>query len=117
MPLSRGHIHINSSNPFDSPIITPRLLTDAFDRDVAIAISRHSQTLFASAPFIDVVADPYYDPPIGPNGTDAEWLDWVKNTSFGASHWMGSTAMLPRDLGGVVDPKLQYVLSSDPHFI
>lgn len=107
MPLSRGHIHINSSDLFDDPIITPRFLTDQFDRDVAVAVSRRSTTLFASAPFEEIVADPYYDPPIGPNATDTEWLAWYKNTSFGASHWFGSTAMLPRDLGGVVDSNLQ----------
>ncbi|KAL1858857.1 hypothetical protein Daus18300_009855 [Diaporthe australafricana] len=78
-----------------------------FDQDVAVAVSRLSRTLFASAPFEQVVADPYYDPPIGLNGTVAEWLAWFKSTSYGASHWVGSTAMLPRDLGGVVDSKLQ----------
>lgn len=107
MPLSRGHIHINSSNSFHDPIITPRFLTDSFDQDVAVAISRRSGALFASAPFADVVANPYYDPSIGPNGTDSEWLTWYKSTGIGASHWVGSTAMLPRDLGGVVDSKLQ----------
>lgn len=107
MPLSRGHVHINSSDPFAAPIITPRFLTDTFDQDVAITISRRSQTLFASAPFSDVVADPYYDPSIGPNGTDSEWLAWYKSTGVGASHWVGSTAMLPRDLGGVVDSRLR----------
>ncbi|KAK7712225.1 hypothetical protein SLS63_012463 [Diaporthe eres] len=107
VPLSRGHVHINSSNAFNNPIITPRFLSDAFDRDVAVTISRRSRTLFASEPFSEVVADPFYDPPIGPNGTDSEWLAWYKSTGAGASHWVGSTAMLPRDLGGVVDFKLQ----------
>jgi choline dehydrogenase len=108
MPLSRGHIHIASSDPFQHPIITPRFLTDAFDRDVAVTISRRSQTLFASAPpLAEIVADPYYDPPIGANGTDAQWAAWYESTASGASHWVGSTAMLPRDLGGVVDPRLR----------
>lgn len=107
IPLSRGHVHINSTNPFENPIITPRFLSDSFDRDIAVTISRHSIALFASAPFSDVVADPYYDPPIGPNGTDSEWLELYKATGIGASHWVGSTAMLPRDLGGVVDPELR----------
>lgn len=107
MPLSRGHLHVNTSDTFQDPVIVPRLLTDAFDQQVAIAISRRSQALFASAPFAEVVADPYYDPGLGPNGTDAEWLAWFKDTSFGASHWIGSTAMLPRKLGGVVDHELR----------
>ncbi|ROV90476.1 hypothetical protein VSDG_08449 [Cytospora chrysosperma] len=107
MPLSRGHVHISSSDPFQSPTIVPRFLTDNFDQQVAIAVSRRSQTLFVSAPFADVVADPYHNPGLGPNGTDSEWLTWYKETSFGASHWVGSTAMLSRELGGVVDSRLR----------
>lgn len=107
MPLSRGNVHISSSDLFQRPIIVPRFLTDKFDQQVAIAIARRSQTLFASAPFADVVTDPYYDPGVGPDGTDSEWLAWYKKTSFGASHWVGSTAMLPRELGGVVDSGLR----------
>lgn len=113
MPLSRGHIHINSSDPFDAPKITPRFLTDAFDQAVAVTIARRSQALFATAPFSEVVADPYYDPPIASNGTDSEWLAWYKSTGVGASHWVGSTAMLPEELGGVVDSGLRQVPSSN----
>lgn len=107
MPLSRGHIHIASSDPFENPIITPRLLTDDFDEQVAVTVARRAGTLYSSAPFADVVAEPYYDPPLGPNSTDAEYLTWYKNTAFGASHWIGATAMMPRELGGVVDSRLQ----------
>ncbi|KUI66224.1 Glucose oxidase [Cytospora mali] len=107
MPLSRGHIHINSSDPFQDPIIVPRFLTDSFDQQVVIAVSRRSQSLFASALFAEVIADPYYVPGISLNASDAEWLAWYKNTSYGASHWVGSTAMLPRELGGVVDFQLR----------
>jgi len=109
MPLSRGHVHINSSNPLDHPIITPRLLEDPFDAAVAVSIARASRAVFSSAPFKKVIADPYYDPPIGPNGTDAEYLAWYRKTAFGASHWVGATAMMRRDLGGVVDHELRYV--------
>ncbi|CAJ2509874.1 Uu.00g057740.m01.CDS01 [Anthostomella pinea] len=107
MPLSRGHVHINDSYPFSTPVITPRLLTDSFDQEIAVAIARRSRALFASDVFEYVVENAYYDPPIGPNGTDAEYLEWYKSTAYGASHWIGSTAMMPRDLGGVVDSNLK----------
>ena len=107
MPLSRGHVHINSSNPLDHPITTPRLLEDPFDVAIAIAAARASRAVFAAAPFKDVVTDAYYNPPIGPNGTDAEYLAYYRQSMFGASHWVGATSMLPRDLGGVVDPELR----------
>ncbi|KAK3356839.1 GMC oxidoreductase [Lasiosphaeria hispida] len=107
VPLSRGHVHINSSNPLDHPIIVPRLLEDPFDAAVAVAAARASRAVFASAPFEDIVANAYYDPPIGPNGTDAEYLAWYRKSMFGASHWVGATTMMPRHLGGVVDHQLR----------
>jgi len=107
MPLSRGHVHINSSDPLNYPIITPRLLEDSFDAAVAVSIARASRAVFSSAPFKHVISDPYFDPPIGPNGTDVEYLAWYRKTAFGASHWLGATAMMPRDLGGVVDHQLR----------
>ncbi|KAG5988790.1 hypothetical protein E4U54_004533 [Claviceps lovelessii] len=107
MPLSRGHVHISSANPFDSPIIMPRFLTDMFDQQVAIALARRSRDLWNSPPLADLVADAYYDPAIGPNGTDANYIEWLQRTAGGAAHWIGATAMLPRELGGVVDPRLR----------
>ena len=109
-PLSRGHVHIKSSDPFQDPIIVPRFLSDVFDQDVAVAVSRLSRKLFQTAPLSNVVANAFYDPStIGTNGTDAQYLAWYKSTSYGASHWIGSTSMMPQKYGGVVSPKLQYV--------
>ena len=106
-PLSRGHVHIKSSDPLEYPIITPRLLEDPFDAAVAISIARASRAVFTSPPFRDVVADAYYNPTIGPNGTDEEYLTWYRSQMIGASHWIGATAMMPKHLGGVVDHGLR----------
>ncbi|KAL5522853.1 hypothetical protein ACEPAG_8871 [Sanghuangporus baumii] len=107
-PLSRGYIHINTSNPFATPVITPRLLSDSFDQKVAVAVARKSREAFTSAPFQQYVADAYLDPSdVGANATDAQYLDWYRQTAYGASHWIGSTSMLPREWGGVVDPRLR----------
>ncbi|KAF3912941.1 hypothetical protein ABW20_dc0104519 [Dactylellina cionopaga] len=107
MPLSRGHVHINSTDAFAPPAIMPRFLTDEFDQAVAIAVARRTRELFSAPPFKDVVADAYLDPPIGRNGTDEEYLAWLSKTTSGASHWIGTTAMMPRNLGGVVDKQLR----------
>ncbi|KAF5123415.1 Glucose oxidase [Metarhizium anisopliae] len=107
MPLSRGHVHIHSADPFEVPVITPRFLTDQFDQQVAVAMARLSRALWASRAFEGFVDDAYYDPEIGPNGTDAEYVAWLKGTAGPASHWIGSTAMMPRHLGGVVDSRLR----------
>ena len=129
MPQSRGHIHINTSDPFVDPIITPRLLVDEFDVKFAVQVARKGRELFTSNVFEHVVANAYASPAnILANGTDAQYESWFKNTSFGASHWvrcskssgegfpnpalqMGSTAMLPHSLGGVVDSHLRFIPS------
>ncbi|KAH8666906.1 alcohol oxidase [Xylariales sp. PMI_506] len=118
-PLSRGHVHIAAADPFADPIITPRFLRDPFDQAVAVGVARRSRDLFSAAPFSSpdnnnninndaVVADAYYDPAsLGPDATDAEYLAWFQSTAGAADHWIGSTAMIPRELGGVVDSKLR----------
>ncbi|KAJ7626360.1 alcohol oxidase [Mycena polygramma] len=105
-PLSRGHIHINSSNPFDSPVITPRFLSDEFDVQIAVAISKKARSLYRTGPFQPIISQVVVDA-VPDNATDTEWAAWYKSTSFGASHWMGSSAMRPRASGGVVSPKLE----------
>ncbi|KAM0747252.1 alcohol oxidase [Meredithblackwellia eburnea MCA 4105] len=105
-PLSRGYIHINSSDPFARPRIVPRFLTDDFDVSVAVQAAKKSRAMFESPAFSSLIATAVIDA-VPDNSTDAAWAEWYKETSFGASHWVGSNAMLPRALGGVVNPKLQ----------
>ncbi|PAV20424.1 alcohol oxidase [Pyrrhoderma noxium] len=107
-PLSRGWIHITSSDPFTLPQIVPRLLSDDFDLKVAVAVARKSRELFQSSPFSEYVSDAFADPSsLGANATDDEYASWLKSTSYGASHWIGSTSMLPEASGGVVSPELK----------
>lgn len=65
--------------------------------------------MYDTAPaFANIVTNAYYDlATLNGASTDDEWFAWYKETSYGASHWMGSTAMLPRELGGVVDSELR----------
>ncbi|KAK8148784.1 hypothetical protein G3M48_009186 [Beauveria asiatica] len=117
MPLSRGHIHIASSDPFQNAIITPRFLTDTFDQVVGVAVARRIRNLFSNKAFHGVVENAYQYPPLGLNATDSEYLDWFKDTASGASHWIGSTAMLPRALGGVVDSRLRVYGTRNIHVV
>ena len=107
-PLSRGWIHITSSDPFTLPQIVPRLLSDDFDLKVAVAVARKSRELFQSSPFSEYVSDAFADTSsLGANATDYEYASWLKSTSYVASHWIVSTSMLPEASGGVVSPELK----------
>ncbi|KAL1744224.1 hypothetical protein HDZ31DRAFT_82832 [Schizophyllum fasciatum] len=105
LPFSRGHVHIASSDPFATPAITPRLLSDDFDLKIAVTIAKKAQSMFTTAPFAPIISSAYVDVPA--NATDDEWAAWYKSTAYAASHWLGSAAMLPREDGGVVNNKLQ----------
>lgn len=107
LPLSRGYVHINTSDPRAQPLIVPRFLTDEFDCQVAVAMVRRARATLASEVFNEIVANPYLDPPISENSTDSEYLAWLRASSYGASHWIGSSAMMAREFGGVVDPGLR----------
>ncbi|KAJ7132168.1 hypothetical protein C8R44DRAFT_871156 [Mycena epipterygia] len=106
VPLSRGYIHINSSDPFAAPRITPRFLSDDFDVKIAVEISKKARSLYQTDPFAPIISELVVDA-VAANATDAEWAAWYASTAYGASHWMGSSAMRPRASGGVVSPTLE----------
>lgn len=106
IPLSRGHMHINSSHPFGRPVITPRFFTDEFDVDTGVRLAKKARSLFQTETFEDIVQVVELNGPSS-NATESEWVEWLKETSYGASHWLGTASMIPREWGGVVDPELK----------
>lgn len=38
-----------------------------------------------------------------------EWAAWYESTMYGASHWLGTSAMRPLADGGVVSPELKCI--------
>ncbi|KAH8827160.1 hypothetical protein DL96DRAFT_1235009 [Flagelloscypha sp. PMI_526] len=105
-PLSRGSVHIQSADAFAPPKIIPRFWTDDFDNDLGVTIAKKARDVLSGSTFAPYVAVPAADgPPV--NATDAQWLEWLNESAFGASHWTGSCAMLPKGKGGVVSEKLK----------
>ncbi|KAI1076640.1 hypothetical protein F5B20DRAFT_593906 [Whalleya microplaca] len=107
-PLSRGSVHINSANPEDKPTIDPRYLEHPLDLEVLARHLRYIDTIVRTEPLSRYLK---------PNGrrsngapTDLNDLEeakqYVKKAALSCWHPTSSCAMLPRDRGGVVDPKL-----------
>lgn len=105
-PLSRGTVHINTSSPLSKPIIDPKYLSNEYDLQAAIAAIKHCRQIALTAP-ISAVWVSEYEPGLGNVNTDAEWKDFVLNTTLSIYHPTGTCAMLPRKQGGVVDSKLK----------
>ncbi|KAJ7676957.1 aryl-alcohol oxidase [Mycena polygramma] len=93
-PISRGSITINSTNPFDPPVIDLELLQNDFDLFVLREAVKCAQQFFDSPVWQDNIT------------TDA-LNEILRNTVMPASHLVGSAGMSARGAKhGVVDPDL-----------
>ncbi|KLO04945.1 GMC oxidoreductase [Schizopora paradoxa] len=105
LPFSRGTIHIKSTNPLEQPIIDPHTFEDTFDLDVLTVALKFNRKLSNVEPWKSTVLSELVP---GPSvETDAEIHDYIKNTLETTFHTAGTASMLPRELNGVVDPKLR----------
>ncbi|KAI1282348.1 hypothetical protein F5Y07DRAFT_237258 [Xylaria sp. FL0933] len=108
-PFSRGSTHISSADIAAEPEIDPGYLSHPADLEI---LARHLQSL-------DTVLRPsehlskFLKPDGKRNHPDAFKIGdlagakkYVLDTATSAYHSCGTTAMLPKEKGGVVDPKL-----------
>ncbi|KAI8195504.1 hypothetical protein K4K49_008053 [Colletotrichum sp. SAR 10_70] len=85
-PLSRGTVSITSSDPFAPPVIDPRKLLAT----TPIQALGATETLPGTA-----------------TESDADILSFIKGVTSTEYHYVGTCAMLPKALGGVVDAELK----------
>ncbi|KAL0072247.1 hypothetical protein AAF712_000007 [Marasmius tenuissimus] len=102
-PTSRGFVTLNTSNPFDHPIINLNLLGSEFDI-FALREGIRSVRQFMTSPTFDsfVISTPV-------NMTSDEEIDeYIKVNVGGALHPVGTVMMTSKDSSwGVVDPDLR----------
>ncbi|KAK4187764.1 hypothetical protein QBC35DRAFT_551030 [Podospora australis] len=87
-PLSRGSTHITSSNPNDKPIIDPRYLEHPLDLEVQARFLRYAETIVRNLSDLEVAKQ------------------YAKLSALSCWHPTSTCAMLPRERGGVVNPRL-----------
>lgn len=103
-PLSRGSVHIGSSDPFAAPLIDPAFLKDPLDTRLLVKIVTLCRELAGSDAY--KMANPVpYDPPSDMDGEELE--KWVRSIVSSFFHPIGTAIMLPKEDGGVVDPRLK----------
>ncbi|TEB29667.1 pyranose dehydrogenase [Coprinellus micaceus] len=107
-PMSRGTIRLRSSDPFDSPLIDPALLSHPYDAEILVYAVRQVQRFLTAPAFSGYVlehASPFTPATIG---NDEEVLRILRETSATAWHPVGTAAMTRKGAGwGVVDPDLR----------
>ncbi|KAI9800256.1 MAG: hypothetical protein M1833_003370 [Piccolia ochrophora] len=103
-PFSRGTCSINSPNPFDPPVIDPRYGSNPTDLQILVEALLFNRRILATPPMVELQPAQFVPP------VDADMdaiMQVIKNGIRTEFHPSGTCAMLPRELGGVVDPNLR----------
>jgi len=97
--------HINTSMPLAPPVINPAWLTNDFDIMVVREGLKLIRSLGAVEPLANIVEA--VTSPLPSVQSDAELDDYIRETVSSAQHPMGTVAMGPQALGGVLDGNLR----------
>ncbi|KAI5479720.1 hypothetical protein MNV49_002981 [Pseudohyphozyma bogoriensis] len=109
-PMSRGRSHITTADPFQHPSINPNYLAHPSDR-FFLAKGLDTVRSILSTPAFSTFAECEAKPGIQavPQGASTDdWEAYLTSGQVGTEfHPIGTCAMMPRDDGGVVSPKLK----------
>lgn len=103
-PRSRGRIRLRSADPDDAPVIDHEILGDPADLADLIAGCRLARDVMSSDPIAAHITSEA-TPGAGVQ-TDAEWEAFLRRSSWGAQHPMG-TCKMGDDADAVVDARLR----------
>ena len=90
-PKSRGHVHIQSADVRDHPLILPNYLHDEADMKVTVAGLRLIRRLLQSPAFDDYRGDELW--PTSDKQSDAELEQYARDTGLTIHHAVGSCRM------------------------
>ncbi|KAH9857111.1 GMC oxidoreductase [Lenzites betulinus] len=105
-PLSRGSVHIVSADPATPPAIDPNYLENPVDLEMMLAAIKFTLKMYQTEPLRGVVRK-QFAPTAEQSATDEALIDYIKSNCTTVFHPLGSAAMLPREDGGVVSPRLR----------
>ena len=101
-PLSRGRTHITSTDPFEAPALDPAYYAHPLDFETHVKGIELSRRILRTPP-LDTIYEGEYEP--GNSGEDVEV--WAREVAASDNHVVGSLAMMPKELGGVVDTRMK----------
>ncbi|TDZ39011.1 Dehydrogenase xptC [Colletotrichum trifolii] len=108
-PFSRGSVNINPKDPFGDPIFDYRLLSNPIDLEIHVRMQQYIRNHFATSQTLSALG-PVELVPGKDRAIDAEVKKWLvdeENLNASNGHSCGTASMMPRLLGGVVDPDLK----------
>ena len=103
-PESRGHIRIQSDDPFQAPQIVANYLSEECDQRTAVVAVKAARSIAHSEPFRGYVAREVKP---GPDAvSDAQLLEFIRGNAATIFHPVG-TCRMGVDAEAVVDPRLR----------
>jgi choline dehydrogenase-like flavoprotein len=103
-PHSQGSILISSADPAADPVITPNFLSDPYDQEVSVAMTRQMRRLFAQAPLAAYVGAEWAV--TAPIQSDDEIIRHIRENGLCGYHATG-TCKMGNDALAVVDSRLR----------
>ncbi|KAL4970547.1 GMC family oxidoreductase [Aspergillus stella-maris] len=108
LPFSRGSVHVTSNEMGVYPAINPNYFSIDWDLDLQQRIAQITKGFWETAPVGDVVGGritPSLED-LPDDAGDEMWEGWISGSFTPNHHLLGTAAMLPRTLGGVIDSDL-----------
>ncbi|KAL8704848.1 MAG: hypothetical protein Q9201_002007 [Fulgogasparrea decipioides] len=106
-PFSRGSVHIQSADPIEKPKIDPKYLSHPLDNEILARHVQYMEELVRAEPLASLLKKNGRRIPAGKH---VEELDEARTlgpqTVTSNFHPTGTCAMMPKELGGVVDDRL-----------
>ncbi|CAE6433231.1 unnamed protein product [Rhizoctonia solani] len=104
-PFSRGSVHINSSDQLAYPKIDPNYFSKSIDLEILVQALKFALKLSQTEPLGSLVVTRQDPPP--ETTSDEEYIEYVKANVRTIFHPIGTAALVPREIGGVVDTSLK----------
>lgn len=106
-PFSRGSVHLNSSDPLKQPTYDPRFFSHPLDLELHARHVQWLETLAAAEPMASLLKkDGRRIHSESPIKTLDEAKDMARDSIVSHYHITSTCAMMPKDIGGVVDERL-----------
>ncbi|KAJ5807448.1 Glucose-methanol-choline oxidoreductase [Penicillium robsamsonii] len=109
VPFSRGSVHLSSADPTAVATIDPKYFMLDFDFHAQVQAARFIREVFKTKPLADM-AGAETSPGLSTVAADADdegWTDFIKGNYRSNFHPISTAAMMPKEIGGVVDSSLK----------
>lgn len=107
--LSRGSIHINSTNSFAHPLIEPSYFRHPLDLLLQTHATKQARQVYNTPPLNSLVESEVSPglSVLSPDASFDQWEDYVLQSFTSVWHPIASLAMMKEEFGGVVDSRFK----------